>query len=162
MIIRRDAASDLSLDCFTRLVSSSPYDQGPVVQSVVSLTSSLVVKMLTVLVRIISNSHELLLKKMWVAFANAKVTHIFSAKILVYAIFDDQNFNDTLTNDIVNFEQLGLEKLYSWFCFWKQCPGIAQTKYLSGQGLMAFPFFFFFFFFFFFCQDSPPRVSYYS
>ena len=38
---------------------------------------------------------------MWVAFANA---HIFSAKILTY---NDQNFNDTLTNDVVSFEQLG-------------------------------------------------------
>ena len=45
---------------------------------------------------------------MWVAFANAKATHIFFSKnISVYAIFDDQNFNDTLTNDIVSFEQLG-------------------------------------------------------
>ena len=26
---------------------------------------------------------------------------------LVYAIFTDQSFNDTLTNDIVSFEQLG-------------------------------------------------------
>ena len=32
----------------------------------------------------------------------------FSSKnISIYAIFDDQNFNDTLTNHIVNFEQLG-------------------------------------------------------
>ena len=38
-------------------------DQGPVVQSTVSLTSSLVVKMLTVLVSTISNSQVLLLKK---------------------------------------------------------------------------------------------------
>ena len=45
---------------------------------------------------------------MWVAFANAKTTHIFSAKILVfYAIFNDQSFNNTLTDDIVSFEQLG-------------------------------------------------------
>ena len=42
---------------------------------------------------------------MWVAFANAKATHIFSPKIL--AVFNDQSFNDTLTNDIVSFEQLG-------------------------------------------------------
>ena len=28
--------------------------------------------------------------------------------ISVYAIFNDQSFNDTLTNDIVSFEQLGL------------------------------------------------------
>ena len=45
---------------------------------------------------------------MWVAFANAKATHIFSAKnISIYAIFNDQSFNDMLTNDIVSFEQLG-------------------------------------------------------
>ena len=41
---------------------------------------------------------------MWVAFANANATHIFFSKNV---IFNDQSFNDTLTNDIVNFEQLG-------------------------------------------------------
>ena len=47
---------------------------------------------------------------MWVAFANAKATHIFISKnISLYAIFNDQSFNVTLTNDIVSFEQLGLE-----------------------------------------------------
>ena len=48
-------------------------------------------------------------EKMWVALANAKATHIFSAKILAYryTIFNDQNFNNTLTNHIVSFEQLG-------------------------------------------------------
>ena len=57
----------------------------PVVQSIVILTSWLVVKMLTVLLlRTISNLQVFLLKKMWVAFAFAKATHIFSAKILVY------------------------------------------------------------------------------
>ena len=37
-----------------------------------------------------------------------KLLTFFSAKILalVYAIFNDQSFNDTLTNDIVSFEQL--------------------------------------------------------
>ena len=58
---------------------------------------------------------------MCVAFAYAKATHIFSAKIClcksyshvfskniyIYAIFNDQSFNDTLTNNIVSFEQLG-------------------------------------------------------
>ena len=40
-------------------------------------------------------------------FANAKATHIFFRKnIRVYAIFNDQSFNDTLTNDIVSFQQL--------------------------------------------------------
>ena len=57
--------------------------QGPVVQSVVSLTSSLVVKILTVLVSTVSNSQVFLLKNVS-SFANAKATHIFSAKILAY------------------------------------------------------------------------------
>ena len=52
--------------------------QSPVVQNIVSLTSPLVVKMLTVLVNRISNSQVFLLKKMLVAFA------IFLAKILMY------------------------------------------------------------------------------
>ena len=44
---------------------------------------------------------------MCVAFANAKAIHIFSAKILAYIpFFNDQSFHDTLTNDIVSFEQL--------------------------------------------------------
>ena len=38
------------------------------------------------------------------------LTFFFSKNISVYAIFYDQSFNDTLTNDIVSFEQLGPEK----------------------------------------------------
>ena len=57
--------------------------QGPVVQSIIRLTSSLVVQMLAVPVSTISNSQVFLLKKMCVAFAKAKAIHIFSAKILV-------------------------------------------------------------------------------
>ena len=74
--------------------------QGPVVQSVVSLTSLFVVKMLTVLVSTISNSQVFLLKK-------CEYSHFFSKNISVYAIFNDQRFNDTLTNGIISFEQLG-------------------------------------------------------
>ena len=45
---------------------------------------------------------------MWVAFANAKATHFFFSKnIGIYAMFNDQSFNNTLTNDMVTFEQLG-------------------------------------------------------
>ena len=31
----------------------------------------------------------------------------FSKTISIYAIFNDQSFNDTLTKDIVSFEQMG-------------------------------------------------------
>ena len=83
----------------------SEIHQGPVVQSVISLTSLLVVKMLTVLVSMISNSPGTFAEKMWVAFANAKLLTFFQQKIL--AIFNDQSLNDMLTIDIVWFEQLG-------------------------------------------------------
>ena len=44
---------------------------------------------------------------MWVAFANAKATHIFFSKnISRYAIFNDQTLNNTPTNNIISFEQL--------------------------------------------------------
>ena len=61
---------------------------GPLVQSLVTLTNSLVTKMVIVLISTITNSHVVLLKKkMWVAFANA--TQIFSKNISI-AIFNDQ------------------------------------------------------------------------
>ena len=34
-------------------------------------------------------------------------SHFFSRNVIVYAIFNDQSFNATLTDDIVRFEQLG-------------------------------------------------------
>ena len=61
-------------------------DQGPVVQSVVSLTSSLRVISLTVLADSIYN---------------------FLKKFQHICITLDVNFNESLTNDIVSFEQLG-------------------------------------------------------
>ena len=35
------------------------------------------------------------------------LTFFFSKSISIFAIFYDQSFKDTLTNDIVSFEQLG-------------------------------------------------------
>ena len=58
--------------------------------------------MLTALVSTISNSQVFLLKK-----GECKsYSHFFSNYISVYAIFDDQSFNNMLTNHIVSFEQL--------------------------------------------------------
>ena len=80
---------------------------GPVIQSVVSLTCSLVVKLLTVLVSTIPNSQVFCLKNVS-SFCKCKsYSHFFSKNISINAIFNDQSFNDTLTNDIVSFEQLG-------------------------------------------------------
>ena len=60
-----DVRSVCAPDDFLLSYSNQPLKiyQGPVVQSIVRLTSSLVVKMLTVLVSTISNSQVFLLKK---------------------------------------------------------------------------------------------------
>ena len=47
---------------------------------------------------------------MWVAFA--LLITFFSKNISLNAIFNDQSFNVTLTNDIVSFEQLGPDIFY--------------------------------------------------
>ena len=39
-------------------------------------------------------------------------SHFFSKNVSIYDIFNDQSFNDTLTNDIDSFEQLGPEWLW--------------------------------------------------
>ena len=88
---------------------------GPVVQSIVSLMSSLVVNIFTVLVSTISNSQVFLLT--------------FSKNILwVYTIFNDLSFNDTLTNNIVNFDQMGLDST----CFYKFLVSTELFKRRNG------------------------------
>ena len=42
-------------------------------------------------------------------------SHFFSEKCSIYAIFNDQSFNDTLINDIVSIEQLGPRFQISFF-----------------------------------------------
>ena len=43
------------------------------------------------------------------SFCTAKATHIFSAKNISIFAYHDVNFNESLTNDVVSFEQLGPE-----------------------------------------------------
>ena len=65
------------------------------------------VKMLTVLESTISNSQVFLLKKCeWLCKCKS-YSHFSSKNISVNAIFNDQSFIDTLTNDIISFEKLG-------------------------------------------------------
>ena len=59
-------------------------DQDPVVQSVVSLTSSLRVILLTVLADSIYNILIFFAEKMWVAFALQKLLTFFQQKISAY------------------------------------------------------------------------------
>ena len=76
-------------------------DQGPVVQSVISLTSSLRVISLTVLEYSMYNILIFFAEKMRVAFA-----HFFSKKFQHICVSLDVNFNESF-NDSVSFEQLG-------------------------------------------------------
>ena len=83
--------------------------QGPV-QSVVSLTSSLRVISLTVLADSIYNILIFFAeKKMWVLLS---YSHFFSKKSQRICVSLGVNFNESLTNDIVSFEQLCPGLLY--------------------------------------------------
>ena len=77
-----------------KVMSSRAIYLGPVVQSVVSLTSSLRVISLTVLADSIYN--------ILIFFAEKNVSSFCTVSL-------DINFNKSLTNDIVSFEQLGPE-----------------------------------------------------
>ena len=80
---------------------------GPVVQSAVSLTSSLRVISLTLLDDSIYNILIFFAEKMWVAFALEKLLIFFQKKISAYLRITWWIFNESLTNDIISFEQLG-------------------------------------------------------
>ena len=84
--------SDLNL-CKARIsggMFSDTAAQDSVVQSIISLTSSLVVKMLTALVSTVSNS-VIFAKKNVSSFCKCKsYSHVFSKNISIYAIFNDQ------------------------------------------------------------------------
>ena len=80
---------------------------GPVVQSVVSLTSLLKVISLTVLADSIYNILIFFAEKMWVAFALQKLLTFFQQNISAYLHITWCKFYESLTNDTVSFEQLG-------------------------------------------------------
>ena len=64
--------------------TNNPISLGPVVQSVVNLTSSLRVISLTVLADSIYNILKFFAEKMWVAFALQKLLTFFQQKISAY------------------------------------------------------------------------------
>ena len=66
------------------IICRAGYEQGPIVQSIVRLTSSLRVISLTVLADSIYNILIFFAEKMWVAFALQKLLTFFQQKILAY------------------------------------------------------------------------------
>ena len=89
--------------------------QGPVVQSIVSLPTSLRCKLVQYMLTTLANPFLFLLKNVRI-FCNAckRFSH-FPNKITqhicdIYVL----NFNETLTNDVVNFEQLAPDFQWCW------------------------------------------------
>ena len=73
--------------------------------------SSLRVISLTVLADSIYSILIFFAEKMWVAFALQKLLTFFQQIFQHICVSLDVNFNESLTNDIVSFEQLGLDVL---------------------------------------------------
>ena len=117
-------ASYISYCIYPKYLDTLTLYLGQVVQSFISLTSSLVVKTLTVLGSTISNSQVFLLKKC----ECKSYLHFFSKNISVYAISNDQSLNDTLSNDIVSFEQVGPD------IFVLNCEHVHFTTYSTYEG----------------------------
>ena len=69
--------------------------------------SSLRVISLTILADSIHNILIFFAEKMWVAFALQNYSHFFSNKYQNICVSLDVNFNESLTNYIISFEQLG-------------------------------------------------------
>ena len=103
---------------------------GPVVQSVVSLTSSLRVISLTVLVDLIDNILIFLLKKCEYLLHCKSYSHFFSKIFQHICLSLDVNFNESLTNDIVSFEKLGPVVFHSQM-FYFLCWHLSQLKIYS-------------------------------
>ena len=123
--------------------------------------------MLTVLVSTISNSQVFLLKKNVSSFCKCKsYSHFFSKNISMYAIFDDQRFNDTVTNHIVSFEQLGPGYLLFSQIIMQNIKALVQMLFLSSMAHKVmfgfFCFFFFCFFCFYFCLFFFKRALFYK
>ena len=88
--------------------------QGPVVQSIISLTSSLRGQLVKCFMTLYPNTLIFLLEK-WEKLLHGKsFSHFFNKKYWHISDIYVWNFNETLTNDVVSFEQLGLEvKVFS-------------------------------------------------
>ena len=66
---------------------------------------------------------------MWVAFALQKLLTFFSKKFHHICISLDVNFNESLTNNVVSFEQLGPEELSPLFSSVRQNNQWNETNY---------------------------------
>ena len=73
---------------------------------------------------------------MWVAFAMQKLLTFFQQKISAYSricVLLDVNFNESLTNDIVSFEQLGPEHLQKCILRYLYLASVVIWLWLSAR-----------------------------
>ena len=126
--------SCLQLKKFPPLADLEPetLDQGPVVQSIVSLTSLLrgqPVKCSTLSVLGLYNqNHWYFLLKKWGKLLHCKsFSHLFNKKYRYIWHIKVWNFNEMLTNDVVSFEQLGpaVQHLPYWATIWNTVAMVA-------------------------------------
>ena len=68
------------------------------------------------------------------AFAMQKLLTVFQQKILAYLIYYRLKFNETLTNDVVSFEQPGTDLLTSQKCQTSDANPI--MKYMNSHELL--------------------------
>ena len=80
---------------------------GPVVQSIINLTSSLRDQLIKCLTTLYKYTEIFLLKKMREAFALQSCSHFFNKKYWQISDIKVSNFNVTLSKDVVSFEQPG-------------------------------------------------------
>ena len=88
------------------LINPGLFNQGPVVQSIVSLTSSLRGQL--IVLQLYNQIHWNFLLKKWEKLLHCKsFSHFFDKKYWQISDINAWNFNETLTNDVVSFEQPG-------------------------------------------------------
>ena len=98
---RRKSLQNLKMDRIAEL--------GPVVQSIVSLTSSLRGHLIKCFRTLQPNTLIFFVEKMREAFAMQKLPTFFQQEIWHFSDINVCNFNKKLANDVVSFEQLGPE-----------------------------------------------------
>ena len=97
-------------------------NQGPAVQSIVSLTSLLRGQLMKCFTTLVPNTLILFVEKMRRAFALQKLLTFFDKKVWHFSDISIWNLNKMLTNDIVSFEQMGRELFLTELCvyrFWE-------------------------------------------
>ena len=97
----------ISQSKFSGTINVSLRYQGPVVQSIVSLTISLRGQLVKCFTRLQPNTLIFFVEKMSEAFALQKLLTFFNKKYWYISDIYFQTFHYMLTNDVVSFEQPG-------------------------------------------------------